>query len=147
MLNVRRMPTPSSLSSTSSRIITRAIGNLADKCNINIFSSPYPPIQSSNFAPVPEFVSARWKDDSFANNVAIRDGSTGETRTFTQYRSRTNNIASALKSEYQLQPDDTVALFSPNNVDYLPICLAVGRCGARSHPLIQCLLHLSYPRY
>jgi len=135
MLNVRRVPSPSSLPSTSSKIITRAIGNLADKCNINVFSSPYPPIQSSNFAPVPEFVSSRWKDDSFANNVAIRDGSTGETRSFTQYRNRTNNIASALKSEYQLQPDDTVALFSPNNVDYLPICLAVGRCGAKVTPI------------
>jgi acyl-CoA synthetase (AMP-forming)/AMP-acid ligase II len=67
--------------------------------------------------------------------VAIRDGSTGETRTFTQYRNRTNNIASALKSEYQLQPDDTVALFSPNNVDYLPICLAVGLCGAKVTPI------------
>lgn len=80
-------------------------------------------------------MSSRWKDDNFANNVAIRDGSTGETRTFTQYRNRTNNIASALKSEYQLQPDDTVALFSPNNVDYLPICLAVGRCGAKVTPI------------
>jgi len=46
-----------------------------------------------------------------------------------------NCIASSLKIEYDLKPDDTVALFSPNNVDYLPICLAVGLCGSKVTPI------------
>ena len=46
-----------------------------------------------------------------------------------------HNIASALKFEYLLKPNDTVALFSPNNIDYLPICLAVAMCGSKLTPL------------
>lgn len=110
-------------------------GKLADVCNINVVSSPFPPIMSSDFVPVPSFVSSGWRDSSLADKVAIRDGSTGETRTFSEYLDRMNRISSALKSEYLLKPDDTVALFSPNNVDYLPICLAVGLCGAKITPI------------
>jgi 4-coumarate--CoA ligase len=110
-------------------------GNLADVCNINVVSSPFPPIVSSDFVQVHEFVSSGWRDSSLADKVAIRDGSTGETRTFSDYLNRTHRISSALTSEYLLKPDDTVALFSPNNVDYLPICLAVGLCGAKIAPV------------
>eukprot|EP00956_Cyclotella_meneghiniana_P013774 scaffold20186_cov71-Cyclotella_meneghiniana.AAC.2 len=46
-----------------------------------------------------------------------------------------HNIASALRFEYLLKPIDTVALFSPNNIDYLPICLAVAMCGSKLTPL------------
>lgn len=46
-----------------------------------------------------------------------------------------HNIASALRFEYLLKPNDTVALFSPNNIDYLPICLAVAMCGSKLTPL------------
>lgn len=109
-------------------------GNLADVCNLNVVSSPFPPVPDvSRFPPVPDFVSSHWK--ALADKVAIRDGSTGETRTFSEYDDRTNRIASALKSEYNLQPDETVALYSLNNVDYLPICLAVGRCGSKVTPI------------
>mmetsp|Transcript_24218 Transcript_24218/g.41451 ORF Transcript_24218/g.41451 Transcript_24218/m.41451 type:complete len:594 (+) Transcript_24218:388-2169(+) len=111
-------------------------GNLADVCDVHVVSSPLPPIlDSSHYTPVQEFVSASWKDDALVNKVAIRDGSTGETRTFSDYENHMNSIASALKSEYNLQPDETVALYSPNNVDYLPICLAVGLCGAKVTPI------------
>lgn len=46
-----------------------------------------------------------------------------------------HNIASALRYEYLLKPTDTVALLSPNNIDYLPICLATAMCGAKVTPL------------
>lgn len=69
------------------------------------------------------------------DKVAIRDGSTGETRTFADYNARMNGIASVLKLEYDLKPEETVAIFSPNNVDYLPICLAVGLCGSKVTPI------------
>ena len=111
-------------------------GNLADVCNLNVVSSPFPPVMdSSHYTPVPEFVSSNWKDPALINKVAIRDGSTGETRTFSEYHNHMNSIASALKLEYLLKPDETVALFSPNNVDYLPICLAVGLCGSKVAPI------------
>jgi acyl-CoA synthetase (AMP-forming)/AMP-acid ligase II len=48
---------------------------------------------------------------------------------------RRHNIASALRFEYLLQPNETVALLSPNNIDYLPICLAVAMCGSKLTPL------------
>jgi len=111
-------------------------GNLADVCNLHVVSSPFPPVMdSSHYTPVPEFVSSKWKDPALVNKVAIRDGSTGETRTFSDYDDSMNSIASALKLEYHLEPDETVALFSPNNVDYLPICLAVGLCGSKVTPI------------
>ena len=37
------------------------------------------------YKPVPEFVSAEWVNPKIAKKVAIRDGSTGETRTFLDY--------------------------------------------------------------
>ena len=111
-------------------------GSLADICNIHVVSSPYAPItDSATFIPVPEFVASGWTDASIADKVAVRDGSTGETRTFSDYHIRMDRIASALKAEYNLKPNETVSIFSPNNVDYLPICLAVGVCGAKVSPI------------
>ncbi len=110
-------------------------GNLADVCELNIVKSPFPPIEQSSHSAVPEFVSSSWNGPTLAQKIAIRDGSTGETRTFSQYHTSMTNVASALHYEYLLQPDDSVALFSPNNVDYLPICLAVGMCGSKVAPI------------
>lgn len=89
----------------------------------------------STLSPVHEFVSSEWTNPDIADKVAVRDGSTGETRTFSDYHVRMNRIASALKTEYQLKPNETVSIFSPNNVDYLPISLAVGLCGAKLVPI------------
>ncbi len=110
-------------------------GTLADVCNIHIVSSPYDPITDpSTLPPVSEFVSSGWTNPIIAQKVAVRDGSTGETRTFSDYHIRMNRIASALKL-IDLKPNETVSIFSPNNVDYLPICLAVGLCGAKIVPI------------
>lgn len=74
-------------SSTTVKRSGNTAGSLADVCDLNIVSSPFPPIlDSSHYPPVPEFVSANWKDPKWADKVAIRDGSTGETRTFSDYR-------------------------------------------------------------
>jgi len=110
-------------------------GNLADVCNQYVVSSPFPPITPSNIMSVPEFISSEWKGENLINKVAVRDGSTLEERTFGDYHDRMNCIAAALVKEYNLKPDDTVALYSPNNVDYLPICLAVGICGSKVTPI------------
>lgn len=110
-------------------------GNIADVCELNIVKSPFPPIDESMNSAVPEFVSSHWNSPSLAQKIAIRDGSTGELRTFSQYHTSMTNVASALHYEYLLKPEESVALFSPNNVDYLPICLAVGMCGSKVAPI------------
>jgi hypothetical protein len=71
---------------TSIKHLSSAAGALADVCNLNIVSSPFPPIMdSSHYKPVPEFVSADWENAKWTNKVAVRDGNTGETRTFSDY--------------------------------------------------------------
>jgi 4-coumarate--CoA ligase len=127
--------------STSTRGFASSVekaGNLADVCELNIVQSPFPPIDPSllhSAAAVPEFVSSDWKSPTLANKVAVRDGSTGESRTFSDYHTSMTNVASALHYEYMLKPEESVALFSPNNIDYLPICLAVGMCGSKVAPI------------
>lgn len=110
-------------------------GNLADVCDLNIIKSPFPPIEQSLHTAVPEFISSSWNSPTLADKIAIRDGSTGETRTFSDYLTSMTNVASALHFEYLLKPEESVAIFSPNNVDYLPICLAVGMCGSKVVPI------------
>jgi len=110
-------------------------GNLADVCELNVVQSTFPPIQPSLGSAVPEFVTSDWNSPTLANKIAIRDGSTGELRTFSNHHTSMINVASALHYEYQLKPDETVALFSPNNIDYLPITLAVGMCGSKVAPI------------
>jgi len=113
-------------------------GNLADVCDLNVVKSTFPPIiqpPSLQQSAVPEFVTSDWNSPTLANKIAIRDGSTGESRTFSDHHTSMTNIASALHYEYLLKPDETVALFSPNNIDYLPICLAVGMCGSKVAPI------------
>ena len=129
------------LSNTARRTVAVAstysekAGNLGDICDSNVVKSPYPPIDQSITAAVPEFLSAAWTNPTLKAKVAIRDGTTGETRTFSDYQTSMTNVASALHYEYSLKPDETVAVFSPNNVDYLPICLAVGICGSKVTPI------------
>ena len=45
------------------------------------------------------------------------------------------NTANALKTEFGLGVGDTAAIYSLNNVDYLPISLAVGQLGAKISPI------------
>ena len=44
-------------------------------------------------------------------------------------------IAANLKEEFNIDEDSTVALFAPNHVDYIPICLATAMCGAKLTPI------------
>jgi 4-coumarate--CoA ligase len=69
------------------------------------------------------------------DQVAIVDGSTGLERTFGDYYESTRRIAGALKDDLGINEASTVALFSPNHVDYLPISLAVSLTGAKLAPI------------
>ena len=44
-------------------------------------------------------------------------------------------IAANLKDEFGIHDNSTVALFAPNHVDYIPICLATAICGAKLTPI------------
>ena len=68
------------------------------------------------------------------NKVAIIDALSGQTRTFRDYYSDMGSIASHLL-ELGIDQDSTIALFSPNHVDYVPICLAAAVCGAQLSPI------------
>lgn len=136
----KRLPTFRSGGPVATRLFNASAplsnGNLADVCNEHVISSSYTPIpDSSTYAPVPEFISTAWKDAALVDKIAIRDGSTGETRTFSDYHNHMHSIASALRNEYQLKPGECFAVFSTNNVDYLPLCLAAGLCGAKVTPI------------
>ena len=66
--------------------------------------------------------------------MAIIDGSTGLTRTFGEYYAIVTSVGAALH-DMGVGNDSTVALFSPNHVDYLPVSLAVSLCGAKLTPI------------
>jgi len=115
---------------------TRAIddNNLHDA---NVQQSPFPSIQTNNSTPITEFVTAGWtkSNGKLKNKVAIIDGYTGQSRTFKQYHNDMGTIAANLKEDFGISHDSTVALFAPNTVDYVPICLATALCGAKLTPI------------
>jgi acyl-CoA synthetase (AMP-forming)/AMP-acid ligase II len=70
-----------------------------------------------------------------SEQVAIFDGSTGLSRTFHDYYVTMSGVAAALRYDMDVTEDSTVALFSPNHVDFLPVSLAVGQTGAKLAPV------------
>ena len=44
-------------------------------------------------------------------------------------------IAANLIENFGINENSTVALFAPNHVDYVPICLATAICGAKLTPI------------
>jgi 4-coumarate--CoA ligase len=116
--------------STRFRATLSSFSNVSDRCDLHIVSSPYPGIDEGPFPPLKEFLTQNWTD-RLRQKVAITDGSTGMQRTFDDYDLFTQNIAASLIHDFAVQEDSTVALFSPNHVDYLPISLAVSVTGAK----------------
>lgn len=114
-------------------------GNLAEKCGLNIVASPFPPIHSGPYDPLPELVMSKWKGASnegyLKNELAIVDGSTGMKRTFRDHYLNTHGLAGSLKYDLDVDEKACVCLFAPNHVDYLPVTLAVGLCGAKITPV------------
>jgi len=78
---------------------------------------------------------SKWKEPELASAVAIFDGSTGMKRTFEDYYQDTAGIAGSLKHDLGIDETSCVCLFAPNHVDYLPVTLAVGLCGAKITPV------------
>lgn len=120
---------------SSTRVV--ADGELADRCALNIVSSPFPPIPIMDYEPVPEFVMSMWKGSggNLGKQVAITDGSTGMQRTYNDFYKASCGLAGSLKYDMGVDEKACVCLFAPNHVDYLPVTLAVGLCGAKLTPV------------
>lgn len=128
-------PQESARSFTSTNIFQD--GALADKCDQYVVSSPFPPISDEPYEPVPEFVMSSWKGRGgyLADEIAIIDGSTGMQRTYNEFYNSTKGLAGSLKHDFEISEDSTVCLYAPNHVDYLPVTLGVGLCGAKITPV------------
>lgn len=68
------------------------------------------------------------------NKTAIIDGTTDESRTFGEYHTTMCSLAASL-SDLGITSISKVALFCPNNVDYVPISLSVTMIGAKLVPI------------
>lgn len=88
-----------------------------------------------NYSPKNKQPSSPEEDGYLSDELAIYDGSTGMSRTFKQYYKSTKGIAGNLKHELGVDEKACVCLFAPNHVDYLPVTLAVGLCGAKLTPV------------
>jgi 4-coumarate--CoA ligase len=69
------------------------------------------------------------------DEIAIIDGSTGMQRSFNDFYNTTRGLAGSLKYDFDVSEKSTVCLFAPNHVDYLPVTLSVGLCGAKLTPV------------
>lgn len=107
---------------------------VSDACDLHIVKSPYPSLPAGEYPPLKEFLTENW-DDRLRDKVAMIDGSTGLKRTFGNYESISSNLAASLIHDFGVEEDSTVALFSTNHVDYLPILLAVSLTGAKVTPI------------
>jgi hypothetical protein len=99
--------------------------------------SPFDPIKKGPYQPVPELVMSNWKGcgGSLSEEIAIVDGSTGMQRTFRDFYHATRGLAGSLKYEFGVSEKSTVCICCPNHVDYLPVTLSVGLCGAKLTPV------------
>jgi 4-coumarate--CoA ligase len=119
------------------RRISAETAKLADRCSLNIVSSPFPPIPSGPYPPIYEFVTTNWKPHGgyLHDKVAIIDGTTGLQRTFRDYFTTTGGLAAAFRDDFGVNESSTVAMYCPNHVDYLPVVLATSICGAKMTPI------------
>jgi 4-coumarate--CoA ligase len=69
------------------------------------------------------------------DEIAIIDGSTGMQRSFNDFHDTARGFAGSLKYDFGVSETSTVCLFAPNHVDYLPVTLAIGLCGAKITPV------------
>ncbi len=76
----------------------------------------------------------QWKLFS-PNAVAIKDGDTGREYTYAQFFAAAAAGASFLKSKYQIQAGDRVAVLSVNELEYVFLFFALQRLGATLVPI------------
>jgi 4-coumarate--CoA ligase len=83
-------------------------------------------------------LTSQWKSHGghLDDKVSIVDGTTGLQRTFREHHALTAALAATFYHDMNIQTEaDTVAMYCPNHVDYLPVILAVSLCGAKVTPV------------
>lgn len=103
-----------------------------------VVTSPYQSIAASmDEVPFTEFVVKNWikPNGDIQKKVAMIDAITGQSRTFEDYFNDTASIASHFRNDFNIDNTSTIALFSPNHVDYVPLNLAAASCGAMMTPI------------
>eukprot|EP00617_Octactis_speculum_P013898 CAMPEP_0185748694 /NCGR_PEP_ID=MMETSP1174-20130828/7404_1 /TAXON_ID=35687 /ORGANISM="Dictyocha speculum, Strain CCMP1381" /LENGTH=583 /DNA_ID=CAMNT_0028424497 /DNA_START=36 /DNA_END=1787 /DNA_ORIENTATION=- len=93
----------------------------------NIVHSPLPDVPLGPYKPLCDFVTEDW--NTFGERLAIVNGTTEETRTFTELSAGIDAFAVSLV-DMGVKKGDVVAVLSPNDVDYIACCLAVVKIGA-----------------
>lgn len=99
--------------------------------------SPFQELSTSHIGiPFTEFVTKGWANahGEVRNKVAMIDALSGQSRTFRDFYNDMGSIASHFV-DLGIDDQSTIALFSPNHVDYVPICLAGALCGAKLTPI------------
>ena len=102
-------------------------------CSQHIVRSPYvvpeledAKIMSSTF---PAFIMKQWA--SFGSDVAVVDGSTNEAKTYSQINKDTKAVAAALQHR-GVKHHESVAVMSPNHVDFFSVFMGISLSGAYS---------------
>ncbi|KAL2802038.1 hypothetical protein BJX63DRAFT_416020 [Aspergillus granulosus] len=88
-----------------------------------IYRSPYPNLEIESTDLVSKVFSNPFRTP-LSQPIYI-DALTGEQYTYGDVIKRTQSLANGLKQEYGLKPDDVVALFSPNTIEYPVVCHAI----------------------
>lgn len=68
-------------------------------------------------------------------NIALKDGDTGESCTYQDFFAHANRYAHILKTDYAVQPGDRVAIVAQNELQYIYLFFAVQRLGAILVPI------------
>lgn len=103
--------------------------------------SPYPDTISNNELlkkSFPEFLMSHHLNPNIRNNVAIVDGSNGNSITFGDLYTRTYKFAHFLKFNVGVHHGDRVAIMSPNNIDFSTAFNGIaitGACSTLINPL------------
>jgi acyl-CoA synthetase (AMP-forming)/AMP-acid ligase II len=97
-----------------------------------VYRSSYPPVELVDSDLLTYIFSNPNKTPD--NKAIFIDAVTGATRTFGEIKRRTRSLAHGLR-DLGVKPEDVVAFFSPNSIDYAITCYGVLGCGATMSPV------------
>jgi acyl-CoA synthetase (AMP-forming)/AMP-acid ligase II len=97
-----------------------------------IYRSSYPPVKLVE-SDLLTFLFAN-PDHVASTKPIFVDAVTGAIRTYGEIQRRTRSLVRGLK-EYGVKPQDVIAIFSPNTIDYAINCYAILGCGATVSPV------------
>ncbi|XP_013419160.1 4-coumarate--CoA ligase 1-like [Lingula anatina] len=103
----------------------RSFGSTPPVRSSSIVKSPYPDIDLTT-KPLAEDVMKDWA--KFGNHMALVDGTTGQSYTYSQLKDAVIRCASALV-RLGFKKGDTLALYSPNVPDYATVFIATAALG------------------